>query len=108
MGSRVLVTTRQEEVVGLMKATAQMIRMKELDGSFCLSLFYHSAAMDEGSVSKEFSNIGLEIVKKCKGLPLAAKSLGSLMQNKKTVHEWRAILDSKIWELKEIDTLEVS
>ncbi|PRQ59086.1 putative P-loop containing nucleoside triphosphate hydrolase, leucine-rich repeat domain, L [Rosa chinensis] len=102
MGSRVLVTTRKEEVVTLMKATTQSIHLKELGEAFCLSLFYHSADMDESSVSKEFKDIGLEIVKRCNGLPLAAKTLGSLMRNKKKIHEWRAVLNSKTWELTEI------
>ncbi|KAL6128258.1 hypothetical protein ACLB2K_071614 [Fragaria x ananassa] len=101
-GSRVLVTTRKENVVTLMKATTQMILLKELSDAFCLSLFYYSADMDESSVSKEFKDIGLEIVKRCDGLPLAAKTLGSLMRNKKTIHEWQVVLKSKTWALKEV------
>ncbi|KAL6128223.1 hypothetical protein ACLB2K_071579 [Fragaria x ananassa] len=102
-GSRVLVTTRNENVATLMKATTQMILLKELGKPFCLSLFYYHAEVDESSVSKEFSDIGSEIVKRCNGLPLAAKTLGSLMQNKKKIHEWQAVLNSKTWELKEIE-----
>ncbi|XP_061999492.1 putative disease resistance protein RGA3 [Rosa rugosa] len=101
-GSRVLVTTRKEEVATLMKAKTQMIPLKELGEAFCLSLFYYNADMDESSVSKEFKDIGLVIVKRCNGLPLAAKTLGSLMRNKKKIHEWQAVLNSKTWELKEI------
>ncbi|XP_004308876.1 PREDICTED: putative disease resistance protein RGA3-like [Fragaria vesca subsp. vesca] len=102
MGSRVLMTTRNENVATFMKAKTQMILLKELSEEFCLSLFYYSADMDESSVSKEFKDIGLEIVKRCNGLPLAAKTLGSLMLNKKTIHEWRAVQKSKTWTLKEI------
>ncbi|XP_004308875.1 PREDICTED: putative disease resistance protein RGA3-like [Fragaria vesca subsp. vesca] len=102
MGSRVLVTTRNENVATLMKAKTQMILLKELSEVFCLSLFYNSADMDESSVSKEFKDIGLEIVKRCDGLPLAAKTLGSLMRNKKTIHEWETVLKSEIWALKEM------
>ncbi|PRQ59296.1 putative P-loop containing nucleoside triphosphate hydrolase, leucine-rich repeat domain, L [Rosa chinensis] len=102
-GSRVLVTTRKEEVATLMKATTtQMISLKALSDAFCLSLFYYSANMDENNVSKEYKDIGLKIVKRCNGLPLAAKTLGSLMRNKKKIHEWQAVLQSKTWELKEI------
>ncbi|KAM5556306.1 putative disease resistance protein RGA3 [Rosa sericea] len=102
MGSRVLVTTRNENVATLMKATTQMIPLKELGEAFCLSLFYYNADMDGSSVSKEFKDIGLEIVKRCNGLPLAAKTLGSLMRNKKKIHEWRDVLNSKTWELEKI------
>ncbi|KAM5556441.1 putative disease resistance protein RGA3 [Rosa sericea] len=102
IGSRVLVTTRKKEVATLMKATTQLILLEELAQTFCLSLFYYNADMNESSVSKEFEDIGLEIVKRCNGLPLAAKTLGSLMRNKKKIHEWQAVLRSKTWELKEI------
>nr|XP_011469791.1 PREDICTED: putative disease resistance RPP13-like protein 1 [Fragaria vesca subsp. vesca] len=102
MGSRVLVTTRNENVATFMKARTQMILLKELSEAFCLLLFYYSADMDESSVSKEFKDMGLEIVKRCNGLPLAAKTLGSLMRNKKKIQEWQAVLKSETWELKEI------
>ncbi|PRQ36222.1 putative P-loop containing nucleoside triphosphate hydrolase, leucine-rich repeat domain, L [Rosa chinensis] len=102
MGSTVLVTTRKEEVATLMKATTQLIPLKALGEVFCLSLFYYYADINESSVSKQFYDIGLEIVKRCNGLPLAAKALGSLMRNKKKIHEWRAVLNSKTWELEEI------
>ncbi|KAL6126680.1 hypothetical protein ACLB2K_074726 [Fragaria x ananassa] len=97
VGSRVLVTTRNEEVAtDVMNATTELVTLKGLGEVSCLSLFYHSAGMVESSVSKEFHDIGLEIVKRCNGLPLAAKTLGSLMRNKKNnIHEWRDVLKSK-------------
>ncbi|KAL6126536.1 hypothetical protein ACLB2K_074583 [Fragaria x ananassa] len=74
MGSRVLVTTRKEDVAILMKTTTQLIHLKELGETFCLSLFYYNANMDETRVSEEFRSIVLQLVKRCNGLPLAAKS----------------------------------
>ncbi|XP_004309002.1 PREDICTED: putative disease resistance protein RGA3 [Fragaria vesca subsp. vesca] len=103
VGSRVLVTTRNEDVATLVNATTELVPLKELGEAFCLSLFYHSAGMVESSVSKEFHDIALEIVKRCNGLPLATKTLGSLMRNKKNnIREWRDVLKSKTWELKEV------
>nr|XP_011468286.1 PREDICTED: putative disease resistance protein RGA3 [Fragaria vesca subsp. vesca] len=103
-GSRVLVTTRNEDVAtDVMIATTELVTLKGLGEASCLSLFYHSADMVENNVSKEFHDIGLEIVKRCNGLPLAAKTLGSLMRNKKNnIREWRDVLKSKTWELKEV------
>ncbi|KAL6127956.1 hypothetical protein ACLB2K_071317 [Fragaria x ananassa] len=102
-GSRVLVTTRNEDVPILMNATTELVTLEGLGEASCLSLFYHSAGMVESSVSKEFHDIGLEIVERCNGLPLAAKTLGSLLRNKKNnIHEWQDVLKSKTWELKKV------
>ena len=43
--------------------------------------------------------IGEEIVKNCKGLPLATETLGTLLHSKVEVEEWHRILKSKIWDL---------
>ncbi|XP_008228683.1 PREDICTED: putative disease resistance protein RGA3 [Prunus mume] len=105
MGSRILVTTRKEEVAIMMGAKmSHMIHLKQLSEESCWSLFYHLAFFDkEEDESNVFEAIGKEIVKKCKGLPLAAKALGSLMRFKKTKKEWQDVLHSEIWELKEVE-----
>ena len=43
--------------------------------------------------------IGKEIVEKCDSLPLAAKRLGVLLRTRVEEHEWRDILNKKIWDL---------
>ncbi|CAL8133080.1 unnamed protein product [Prunus armeniaca] len=103
MGSRILVTTRKEEVAIMMGAKmSHMIHLKQLSEESCWYLFYHLAFFDkEEDESNVFEAIGKEIVKKCKGLPLAAKALGSLMRFKKTKKEWQDVLHSEIWELEE-------
>ncbi|KAL0415122.1 UNVERIFIED_CONTAM: putative disease resistance protein RGA4 [Sesamum latifolium] len=58
----------------------------------------------EGDVDyEEFKEIGKKIANKCKGLPLAAKVLGSLLRFKDTKEEWESILDSEIWQLEEAE-----
>ncbi|KAK8928221.1 putative disease resistance protein RGA3 [Platanthera zijinensis] len=51
--------------------------------------------------------IGRQIVKKCGGVPLAAKALGSLLRFKKTESDWMAIKDSELWKLSGDDNYEI-
>ncbi|KAM5578388.1 hypothetical protein ABKV19_008612 [Rosa sericea] len=104
-GSRILVTTRIAQVASAMGTTSDhTIDIKELGEKTCRSLFYHIAFFDgERKESKKFEDIGNEIVRRCKGLPLAAKTLGSLMRYKKTVQQWEDVLNSKIWEFEEVE-----
>ncbi|KAL6328726.1 hypothetical protein AAG906_003412 [Vitis piasezkii] len=76
-GSKIIVTTRSDKVASL---------------SFddCWSLFAkHAFENGDSSRHPELQEIGKEIVKKCKGLPLAAKTLG----------EWENVLNSETWDL---------
>ncbi|VVA19821.1 PREDICTED: putative disease resistance [Prunus dulcis] len=81
-----------------------MVNLEVLSEENCWALFYHIALADrEKNESKGLEFIGKEIVKKCKGLPLAAKALGGLMRCKKTRKEWEDVLNSKIWEVDEVE-----
>ncbi|XP_048444105.1 putative disease resistance protein RGA3 [Pyrus x bretschneideri] len=103
-GSRILVTTRQHDVVDMMRARSDMINLGELSEEYCLSIFNHMAFADiEVDESSAFKDISKDIVKKCKGLPLAAKALGGLMYNKKTRREWLDVLNSKIWDREKVE-----
>ncbi|KAL4607040.1 hypothetical protein ACB092_09G146900 [Castanea dentata] len=48
-------------------------------------------------------DIGMEIVKKCKGLPLAAKTLGSLLRFKRSREQWETILCSSLWGMEDVE-----
>ncbi|CAB4303372.1 unnamed protein product [Prunus armeniaca] len=105
VGSRILVTTRKEEVARMVVgASTDMVNLEVLSEENCWALFYHIALADrEKNESKGLEFIGKEIVKKCKGLPLAAKALGGLMRCKKTRKEWEDVLNSKIWEVDGVE-----
>ncbi|KAM5578649.1 putative disease resistance protein RGA3 [Rosa sericea] len=105
VGSRILVTTRKEEVAKMMGVTsANMIHLEKLSEQCCWSIFYHIALAErERDESKVLESLGKDIVKRWKGLPLLAKVLGGLMRSKKTKKEWQDVLSSKIWGLDKVE-----
>ncbi|XP_058783064.1 putative disease resistance RPP13-like protein 1 [Vicia villosa] len=98
-GSRIIITTRNQSVATLIRA----------DLTHSLSFLSHedtwklftSHAFKSGNPNEHpiLAQIGQKIVKKCNGLPLAAKALGSLLRTKEDVEEWEGICYSRIWEL---------
>ncbi|KDO51672.1 hypothetical protein CISIN_1g002044mg [Citrus sinensis] len=101
--SRILVTTRKETVARMMEST-DVIFIKELSEQECWALFKRFACFGRSlSECEQLEEIGKKIVGKCKGLPLAAKTIGSLLRFKRTREEWQSILDSEIWQLEEFE-----
>ena len=49
----------------------------------------------------KLKEIGRKIVDKCRGVPLALKTLGCLLYSKTDESEWKYIRDSEKWELKQ-------
>ncbi|XP_008219398.1 PREDICTED: putative disease resistance protein RGA3 [Prunus mume] len=103
IGSRILLTTRKDTVATVTGAAADhVICLNILSDQDCLQLF-NKIAFFNRERNDQLEEIGRKIVKKCNGLPLAAKTLASLMRCKKTRKEWVDVLDNKIWELKEVE-----
>ncbi|RZB65897.1 putative disease resistance RPP13-like protein 1 [Glycine soja] len=101
-GSRILVTTRSEEVASTMRSKEH--RLGQLQEDYCWKLFTKHAFRDDNLPRDPVCpEIGMKIVKKCKGLPLALKSMGSLLHNKPFAWEWESVLQSEIWALKDSD-----
>ncbi|GMY05121.1 putative disease resistance protein RGA3 [Fagus crenata] len=98
-GSKVIVTTRIEKIA-LKVATLPIHHMGGLLEDDSWSLFEGCAFGKERAEEKlELESIGKEIVKKCGGVPLAIKSLGSLMCLKDSKNEWLSVKESQIWDL---------
>ncbi|KAG5584696.1 hypothetical protein H5410_045130 [Solanum commersonii] len=53
----------------------------------------------------ELEEVGKQIAAKCKGLPLALKTLAGMLRSKSEVEGWKRILRSEIWELPHNDIL---
>ncbi|KAL0441422.1 UNVERIFIED_CONTAM: putative disease resistance protein RGA3 [Sesamum radiatum] len=102
-GSKILVTTRSERVARLMH-TAETHHLGQLSDDDCWMLMKRAAFYGRSEEECEgLQYIGKKIADKCKGLPLAAKVLGSLLRFKDTKEEWGCILDSQTWELREAE-----
>ncbi|KAL6297644.1 hypothetical protein ACE6H2_005786 [Prunus campanulata] len=103
IGSRILVTTRNKRVATVIGATDDhVIHLNILSDQDCLQLFNNIAFFNRERYD-QLEDIGRKIVNKCNGLPLAAKTLASLMRYKKTRKEWVDVLDNKIWKLEEVE-----
>lgn len=99
-GSRIIVTTRNESVASVVGSPRSAYHMKLLTDEDCLSLLAQHARRSFHD-NTELTEVGKGLVKKCKGLPLAAKTLGGLLRAKETKSEWEDVLNSKIWDLPE-------
>ncbi|CAL5422951.1 unnamed protein product [Camellia sinensis] len=97
-GCTVIVTTRIQKVA-LIMATLPIHHMARLSDDDSWSLFKrHAFGNERKEENLELDRIGKEIVKKCKGLPLAIKALESLMQFKRSESEWLSVKESEIWD----------
>ncbi|CAJ1967536.1 unnamed protein product [Sphenostylis stenocarpa] len=100
-GSKILVTTRSHSVAAMMRTKFSNSYLLEcLSQEHSFSLFVKSAFEDgEENKHPELLEIGKEIVKKCGGLPLAVRTLGSSLFSRVDKKEWESIRDNEIWNL---------
>ncbi|XP_045819824.1 putative disease resistance RPP13-like protein 1 isoform X1 [Trifolium pratense] len=101
-GSKIIVTTRDKEITYVLKST-KLFNLQQLNNSDCWSLFVtHAFGGKNLDEYPHLEQIGLEIVHKFGGLPLAVKTLGQLLQ-RKSDNEWRKILETDMWRLSDKD-----
>ncbi|KAL1146398.1 hypothetical protein V6Z11_A11G369300, partial [Gossypium hirsutum] len=68
----------------------------------CLSIFtQHALKAINFDGHPHFKEIGEKIIRRCNGLPLAAKAIGWLLRTVKYHREWERIYESEIWNLPE-------
>ncbi|KAG6505284.1 putative disease resistance protein RGA3 [Zingiber officinale] len=98
-GSKVVVTTRNQRVAEIM-GTQPAYPLKRLSEDDCWTLFCRAAfAEDEFADNEKLKAIGKEIVSKLDGVPLAAKTVGSMLFAKYNEDDWQKVLNSEFWEL---------
>ncbi|GJN23954.1 hypothetical protein PR202_gb11655 [Eleusine coracana subsp. coracana] len=89
---KVIVTTRNEEIAQEI-STVCTYKLRPLSDENCWTVFKQTAFLriDDEDL-RVLEAVGKDIAKKCKGLPLAAHAIASMLHNK-TVDFWKAARD---------------
>uniref|UniRef100_A0A7N2LMV1 Uncharacterized protein n=1 Tax=Quercus lobata TaxID=97700 RepID=A0A7N2LMV1_QUELO len=98
-GSRILITTRKEGVAKMV-SSAYTMNLDVLSNEDSWLICSQMASVDKDD--EQLGKLGRELANKCKGLPLAAKILGSVMGSQRSRQKWKTILDSNLWELENV------
>ncbi|KAL0012901.1 hypothetical protein SO802_008009 [Lithocarpus litseifolius] len=103
-GSRILVTTRNEEVAHMMgSAKTHIISLSNLTVDDCWLIIRKIAFFDENiDQHKDIEPLGRQLAGKCQGLPLAAKLIGGYMCNKRRKEQWAEVLENSLWDLENV------
>ncbi|XP_020197205.4 putative disease resistance protein RGA3 [Aegilops tauschii subsp. strangulata] len=104
-GSRVLITTRDEGVARRMTATWPYHHVDALAPDDAWSLLKKqvlSSEIDEYHITM-LKDIGLKIIQKCGGLPLAVKVMGGFLRRRGELRrDWEQVLDDSKWSITEM------
>ncbi|KAL6890327.1 hypothetical protein ACP4OV_009090 [Aristida adscensionis] len=98
---QIIVTTRSEAVAKLVQ-TRPFYRPSCLSFDESWSLFRQVAFVGDEQghdSSTKLVEIGKSIVQKCKGLPLAIKTLGSMLRYEADDKKWKDVLQNELWDL---------
>ncbi|XP_048426047.1 putative disease resistance RPP13-like protein 1 [Pyrus x bretschneideri] len=98
LGSKIVVTTRDKNVANMMGST--IYELRGISDDQCWEVFEQHSLLDITKRPQNFELIKEKIVAKCRGLPLAARTLGGLLRCKQ-VEEWEEILNNKMWSLSD-------
>ncbi|XP_066352231.1 disease resistance protein RPM1-like [Miscanthus floridulus] len=107
LGSRVIITTRIEEVASIAEDSCK-IKVEPLGDHDSWHVFCRKAfpKVENYICPPELLQCGKNIVEKCDGLPLALVAIGSILSLRpKNVDEWKLFYDQLIWELHSNENL---
>ncbi|XP_030512118.2 disease resistance protein RGA2-like [Rhodamnia argentea] len=97
-GSKIIVTTRSSKVASI-TGTHPAHNLRGLSHEDSMALFKKWAFdQKEKHPRPDLLEMGDDIVKKCQGVPLLVKTLGSLPYTKEEVRYWVHIRDSEVWK----------
>ncbi|XP_044465073.1 putative disease resistance RPP13-like protein 1 [Mangifera indica] len=100
-GSKIIVTTRSKKIAQIM-GSSEPYELGQLSDEDCWQLFMEYAFEGKTPRAPEVSDsLRKKIVGKSSGLPLAAKTLGSLLRSME-IEKWENVLNSKIWDSADV------
>ncbi|KAJ4789935.1 Disease resistance protein (CC-NBS-LRR class) family [Rhynchospora pubera] len=111
-GSRVLITTRFENVAMKADTKYDPYKLPTLDHEESLNLFLKKAVPKNhqypNGLPDELKSLAQEFTAKCNGLPLALIVLGSLLSTKSyDFHGWKGLLDTMSWQVDGSECIDV-
>jgi Leucine-rich repeat (LRR) protein len=102
-GSKVLITTRSKRVAEI-TGTVSWYVLRGLSESNSWDLFKRMAFKDgEEAKNPKLVEIGWEIIKKCAQVPLAIRSIGSLLYFKNSEADWLYFKNNELYQITQHD-----
>ncbi|PPR96119.1 hypothetical protein GOBAR_AA24555 [Gossypium barbadense] len=100
-GTSIIVTTCLQ-IVSSIVDPLKAFYLDKLSNDDCLTIFtQHALKARNFDGHLQFKEIGEKIVRRCNGLPLATKAIGSLLRTVKDFARWERIYESEIWKSSE-------
>ncbi|XP_058745324.1 putative disease resistance protein RGA1 [Vicia villosa] len=101
-GSKVVVTTRSKIVAQTMGVSVPytLNGLNPIESWSLLKKIITFGDENKG-VNQNLEPIGMKIAEKCRGVPLAIRTLGGLLQGKSEKKEWITVLQGDFWKLCE-------
>lgn len=97
-GSKIIVTTRSDKVASIVGTSSYHLKGLAEDDSWAL-FKQHAFGLGEEEGHPNLLPIGKQIVKKCGGVPLAARTLGSLLRFRREESHWLYVKESELCEM---------
>ncbi|XP_056169155.1 putative disease resistance protein RGA3 [Syzygium oleosum] len=105
-GSKILLTTRSHTVAKVTDEKSAIYNLQGLSTSESWDPFREVAFGDrQASVDQRLEEMGRDIVRKCVGVPLAIRTIGSLLYGK-TEDQWNRYRVKELPEIPEIDVVD--
>ncbi|XP_059428613.1 putative disease resistance protein RGA3 [Corylus avellana] len=97
-GSKIIVTARSDKVASIVGTFSYHLKGLAEDDSWALFKQY-AFGQGEEEGHPNLLPIGKQIVKKCGGVPLAARTLGGLLRDRREESYWLDVKESELWEM---------